>query len=309
MSHYKNTFLMIGFTFFLLSLLLLFLACSGEKKRVGAEKIKVSAMHFEWGSAKPTYRDRENLSNQQHKDVLLKIIFVPSENYVTKLLANFAGGISPDILFSMTGRHRLLIRKGVFQPLDDFIHSAGGIDLKEFNEIILREQLTYEGKIYALPFSVTSLALLYNKDLFSEAGIPPLSETEPITWDEFREIAVKLTRDTNQDGVIDQYGCVPGFDNVQPTYFFYVLNETFGGRAYNPEEGEAYFDSEPTIEAFRFLHSLIHKYRCAPTPALAQQLGGQLFFNKRLGLWVNGPWVELEIQEKLPTLCKKGVLL
>ena len=51
-----------------------------------------------------------------------------------------------------------------------------------------------EGQIYALPLSVDSLALYYNKDLFNAEGIA----SPPDTWEKFDEAVKKLTK-------IDQY--------------------------------------------------------------------------------------------------------
>lgn len=257
-------------------------------------------MTFEWATGKDNYRMRERLFNEQSKDVKLRIMFTGYATYVTKLLASIAGNMSPDLFYSMLGRERLFIAKGVFQPLNRFIEGPDGVDLKDFNQTLLREQLTRDGKIYALPQTNNTLALYYSKELFKRAGIPPLSETEPITWDEYRDIAVKLTRDTDEDGHIDQFGCVPGFDGVQPTYFFYVLNASFGCKAYNPEGTVARFDSQETIDAFNYMHSLVYEFKCAPTPDVAQQAGAFFFPANRLGMFINGPWTAYEFQQTAP---------
>jgi multiple sugar transport system substrate-binding protein len=62
-----------------------------------------------------------------------------------------------------------------------------------------------EGNIFAVPLSVNSLALFYNKDLFNAAGIA----LPPQTWDEFVEDAVKLTR-INSNGELTQAGAAIG---------------------------------------------------------------------------------------------------
>jgi ABC-type glycerol-3-phosphate transport system substrate-binding protein len=54
-----------------------------------------------------------------------------------------------------------------------------------------------DGKIFALPLSVDSLSLYYNKDLLNQAGIT----VPPATWLEFDEAVKKITR-------IDQFGNV-----------------------------------------------------------------------------------------------------
>jgi multiple sugar transport system substrate-binding protein len=263
-------------------------------------KTNVTLMTFEWSIGKDNYRARERLFNAQSPDIHLTILYTSYATYITKLLASFAGNIAPDLFYSMTGRDRLFISRGVFQPLNKFIDGPDGIDLRDFNQTLIKEQLTRDGKIYALPQTNNTLALYYSKDLFRKAGIPPLSETEPITWDEYREIAVKLTHDTDGDGETDQFGCAPGFDGVQPSYFFYVLNASFGCTAYNKEGTAANFDSQETIDAFYYLHSLIHEFKCAPTPDVAQQAGAFAFPANRMGMLINGPWVGYDLQQTAP---------
>jgi len=66
--------------------------------------------------------------------------------------------------------------------------------------------LIYENELYGLPMSSDSLALFYNKDLFSKAEI----ENPPLTWNEFKEAAKKLTALDKNDEIIQAgaaFGC------------------------------------------------------------------------------------------------------
>jgi multiple sugar transport system substrate-binding protein len=62
-----------------------------------------------------------------------------------------------------------------------------------------------EGKVWAVPLSVDSLALYYNKDLFNEAGIV----SPPTTWEEFKDDVEKLTK-TDNTGEISTSGTALG---------------------------------------------------------------------------------------------------
>ena len=63
--------------------------------------------------------------------------------------------------------------------------------------------------------------LLWNKRLFKEAGIDPnlpydLQECGEWTWSKFEELCSMLTRDTDEDGIIDVYGtCSNSTDTLQ----------------------------------------------------------------------------------------------
>lgn len=274
--------------------------CNRDGPQAG--ETKITLMTFEWPTGDFDYRYRQDLFNEQHDDVYLEILNVPPTTYITKLWASVAGGIAPDIFYSMTGRHKQFLARGAFQPLNKYIYGPDGLDLDDFNTTVIQQQLSRDGQIYAIPQAADCLALYYNKDLFEKYGIPPLSETEPITWEYYREIATKLTRDLDGDGHTDQFGTVPGFDNTQPTYFFYVFHASYGGQAYTEDGSRALFDRQESVEALTYLHDLVHRYNCAPTPSVGQQIGRQLFPANRLGMFVNGPWVAYEYEQTAPDL-------
>lgn len=75
----------------------------------------------------------------------------------------------------------------------------------DLNDIIasVRESISYEGKIYALPFYAESVMTFYRKDLFAKAGI---TMPETPTYDQIRDFATKTT-----DKGSDTYGiCLRG---------------------------------------------------------------------------------------------------
>jgi multiple sugar transport system substrate-binding protein len=89
-------------------------------------------------------------------------------------------------------------RAGWIVPLDDvvpeFVHEQW------FPASV--ESAMYEEKLYWIPHYGQMLMLGYRKDLLEEAGFAG----PPQTWEELKEMAIKLTADTNGDGTIDRYG-------------------------------------------------------------------------------------------------------
>lgn len=77
------------------------------------------------------------------------------------------------------------------------------------NDVILSyqadEKSAAEDRVFGLPLSVDTLALLYNKDLFDAAGIA----APPETWEEFQNDVVLLTK-YQDDGSILQSGASMG---------------------------------------------------------------------------------------------------
>ena len=58
---------------------------------------------------------------------------------------------------------------------------------------VVKESLYLQGRYYGLPYNMDTLALFYNKDLLSRAQASP-----PKTWDDFRQLANKLTVRDNE---------------------------------------------------------------------------------------------------------------
>jgi len=58
---------------------------------------------------------------------------------------------------------------------------------------VVKESLYFQGKYYGLPYNMDTLALFYNKDILSRAQASP-----PKTWDDFRQLANRLTVRDNE---------------------------------------------------------------------------------------------------------------
>ncbi len=68
------------------------------------------------------------------------------------------------------------------------------------------------GRQYGIPYLYVSYQLLYNRDLFDRAGLPPPPATpdapgfDSWTWERFLEVGRALTQDLDGDGRTDQWG-------------------------------------------------------------------------------------------------------
>ncbi len=111
-------------------------------------------------------------------------------------------GQGPDLIPPALGIETM-VDKGYIAALDDLPGSADFI--AKYKDQLVNKRHTYNGKIYAVPRIVTTRGLIYNKDMFKEAGIVDENgePTPPETFDEMREYAKKLTdKSSNKFGVI-----------------------------------------------------------------------------------------------------------
>jgi sorbitol/mannitol transport system substrate-binding protein len=144
----------------------------------------------------------------------------------------------------------------------------------------MRNGLSVDGKMFAVPFYGESSMLMYRKDLADKAGV---KFSDPPTWDEVAGAAVKMTDKAN--GV---YGiCLrgkPGWgDNMA---FLTTLVNTYGGQWFNME-WKPQVDSKPWHDAINFYVDLMNK---AAPPGSASNSFNEilaLYNEGKCGMWID----------------------
>jgi multiple sugar transport system substrate-binding protein len=143
-----------------------------------------------------------------------KITYVKKEveTYRQEVLTALASGNGPDIY--AIHNTWLLQEKSRLQPMNTALPEVDpNLLLADFPDVVrfdfAREE-DGENMIYALPFSIDTLALYYNRTLFNSANI----FEPPATWDEFAE-DVRILRRIAQNGDVQVAGAaIGGGDNV-----------------------------------------------------------------------------------------------
>ncbi len=129
---------------------------------------------------------------KQHPDIHLRWV-VLEENVlrqrVTTDIATKAGQF--DILTIGNYEVPIWAKQGWLAPMDNLPASYAVDDLLK----PVREGLTYNGKLYGLPFYAESAMTYYRKDLFEKAGI---TMPENPTYEQIRQFADKITDKPNQ---------------------------------------------------------------------------------------------------------------
>lgn len=127
-----------------------------------------------------------------------------------QIIVMIAAGMGPDIINGYGHKFASLGRQGGFLDLNP-LFAAEGVDFMEEQVYWPRqwEAFQYEGRQYAMPQYLGTVALAYNADMFGEAGVPepePRADRNTMDWDEFEALAKRLTRDVNGDGMPDIWG-------------------------------------------------------------------------------------------------------
>jgi len=201
--------------------------------------------------------------NQDNPDVRVLMQRMEWPSYYNKLFVAGLGQRAPEVCVIHTDVLERFIQAGFVYPVDNFLKGEHGIDVNDFDENVWKA-VEKESKHYALPLDVHPLGLYYNKTLFCEAGIVDASGNAkpPINQQVFIDAALKITRDLDGDGTIDQWGFVYTWFRTN----VYAMMAQWGGPIFNNEGNTCLLNSPENVQALQFCVDLIHKYQVAPPP-------------------------------------------
>lgn len=144
-------------------------------------------------------------------------------------------------------------KAGYLEPLDDYIKKYA-VDMDNYFPHA-RAFATVDGKVYGIPYHDNPVAFWYRKDLLKAAGMPV-----PDTWYEVLDTAKKLTKDTNGDGKIDQWGFVIRGETAGGgiCWTWFPMLWSFGGDLFD-ENWKPTINSSEAIESVK-LYKDLFKY-------------------------------------------------
>lgn len=261
----------------------------------GQETVELALWH-KWGNGHEREVLEELIKQFESENPGIKITQTPVTDN-TKFLSAISAGNPPDIIdLDATTVLGEWANKGILMPLDDLI-AQDKIDKNAFIPAAWKA-VTFEDKVYAMPFVAFNEGLLYNKKMFKEAGLDP--DRPPETLEELVAYADKLTK-VDADGNIQQMGFLPAWpiSHLQTS-----LAWLFGGDFYDVEKKEITANDPAIAEALAWEREFYTKY----TPQKVQNFitsSGQyltaqdLFESGKLAMTIDGPWAIRFIQENV----------
>ena len=142
-----------------------------------------------WTGASDLFKSVVNQYTAIHPNVKITLVENPYDDYWTKLPLALQGSNGPAIFNVHNSHHENLIN--YLAPYDIPVE-----DLEE--DFVGVSAHVIDGKVYYTDYGMMTATMYYNKAMWSAAG---LTEADiPATWDQFREVAKKLTiRDEKGD--------------------------------------------------------------------------------------------------------------
>jgi len=216
--------------------------------------------------------------------IKVELTTIEPKEYWTKIRIMANQKKLPDVFNLSAGYLEEWSQNGLLFDLSSFIESDLNKNDFYMNLFDAVKDLSGTDSYYAFPYALVTTCLYYNKDAFDEAGISyPDSDW---TWDNFRDAAIKLTKDIDSDGSIDQWG-----------YWFYGRYAHIESWVYSNNgslinrDAMKYAPDSNALEAISFLTDLVLKDKAAPSKkemsAFRQQ---DVFPQGAAAMFVDGSW-------------------
>lgn len=291
-----------------LIILVLFIAGAGVLSATGAqetdqEEERAELLFTYWGS--PVEREAvENMLdafNEEFPSITVRGEHVP-DAYEERMSTMLAGGNPPDVAYLSEGLAMTWFEEGVLLDLTDYFEN----DPKAANRLETTYYRTQDGRTLGTNTAAETIILYYRKDLFDEAGLeyPPSRGENAWTWDEFVEVAQRLTVDTNGNNATS-----PNFNPDSIDTYGIVFPQWWGG--FTPlifsnngsvvsEDGRRLLLNEPAaVEVLQAMQDLIYEHHVAPTPAEAASMpsANVMMQAGRVAMEIGGHWSVLDYSQ------------
>ena len=233
-------------------------AAGGQEVKADTAKQDVTEIVY-WQYFYETKKDLMDklivMFEERNPDIKVTQQTFPYENYNTKVASSVPSGQGPNVINLFYGWLPLYIDSGYLQPLPESVFPNARIE-QEFFPLV--EAAKFDGKYYALPTAVRSLALFWNKDLFKAAGLDP--EVPPTTMDEMVAFAKKIAK-TDKSGNYLQAGMSLELRGQMHHVVREVLVRQFGGTPYNADSSKVTYNSQAGYDALKWFTDLetVHK--------------------------------------------------
>lgn len=189
---------------------------------------------------------------------------------------------------------------GLLEPLDDYL-TKSKLDLAPILPVALAIS-KWNGKLYGLPYRTETHALIYNKDLFRQAGLDP--DKPPQTWTELRDDAKKLTRTGPAGQQQYGYGVDGGGEVANLVTRFLTVLWSNGGEVLSADGKTAQINQPKSVEAVAFYTGLYTTDGVSP-PSTLQNDGlalRRLFENGVIAMYQTGQYDLPVLRQEAPNV-------
>lgn len=246
-----------------------------------AEKIKLH--YLTWAGPPGSDYIREDFIEpfeKLHPNIEIEYEYTSFAQFPQKYMAYYAAGNPPDLMHISVGWVYDWAKQGMLADLQPYFNrdlNPRDFFMEPFKA--MRYPSQEGGDLYGIPFAFVLTTLFVNNSMFDNMGLAPANNN--LSYYDVRDIARKLTKDTNGDGLADQWGfySAPTYTTLDPVI------HAFGGSILDDKFNVTLL-GEKAMNAARFMVDLIHKDQVAPNPAVVKDSGISLFTKGQMGMLI-----------------------
>jgi len=281
------------------------LMIGGCGSKSGQDSATITVWH--WMTDKqPTF---EELARRYEIETGTKVkfdLYAPSDAYTQKVRAASQANRLPDIYGILAEKHDLasFVKAGYLENLEAVLNANSGEWKNQiFGNALAHDAFTasneygVEPGIYGIPIDLMTIQMVYNKNLFSQAGLDP--ENPPRTWEEFIAAGNAL-RQAGIQCFVSGFAEVWMIDCLASNFAFNIMGEekvidTFRGNVpyTDPDWVKVLSLFQEMAEADLFMPGITN---------FTNKEAEQMFANGRAAIAFNGSWCVNVYREMNPDL-------
>lgn len=183
---------------------------------------------------------------KEHVNVQVEYISgIRKEDYSEWLSQQALSGDMCDVFMVLSNDLATFADVGILENLSSFIEND-----PDFDESVYFFSSYQSGQVnhvqYALPYESVPTLMYVNRTLLESEGIEV--PKQDWTWEDFYEICARMTQDTNEDGILDQFG--------QFGYTWQNAIFSNGAKIFNDEGSNALLENDRVYDAIEFMRRL-----------------------------------------------------
>lgn len=183
---------------------------------------------------------------KEHVNVQVEYISgIRKEDYSEWLSQQALSGDVCDVFMVLSNDLATFADVGILENLSGFIEND-----PDFDESAYFFSSYQSGQVnhvqYALPYESVPTLMYVNRTLLESEGIEV--PKQDWTWEDFYEICARMTQDTNEDGILDQFG--------QFGYTWQNAIFSNGAKIFNDEGSNALLENDRVYDAIEFMRRL-----------------------------------------------------
>lgn len=222
---------------------------------------------------------------EEHPEVSIEVQATGWDEYWTKLEGGATSNTMPDIFWMHSNQLYKYADNGILADCSDIVNES------DYSDISVENAKGSDGKLYGVPKDKDTIALLYNKELFDEAGVAYPDENW--TWDDLESASAQINEKTGKYGYM-------AYSHDQIGYWNFVYQN--GGQILNEDGTEAKYTEQATADAIEYYIGLQDNAWCPTQAQFANTGASELFFSGEGAMYYAGNWDFVNLCKTYPDM-------